>query len=150
MLAAPDQTHWFGTDEFGRDVLSRVLWGARISLYVGFAATLLGVVGASSSVWSRATTAGSSTGSPWRRLTFCCPSRQLIMGLMLVAVLGATLVNLIIAIAVTTAPAFVRIARGSTLAMRERDFVDACRALGFSTRASCSCMSCPTSSTRSL
>ncbi len=57
---------------------------------------------------------------------------QLIMGLMLVAVLGPSLGNLILAIAVTAVPAFIRIARGSTLAMRQRDFVDACRALGYS------------------
>jgi peptide/nickel transport system permease protein len=56
---------------------------------------------------------------------------QLIMGLILVAVLGASLTNLILAIAITAVPAFVRVARASTLAMKERDFVDACRALGF-------------------
>ena len=56
---------------------------------------------------------------------------QLIMGLMLVAVLGANLFNLILAIAITAVPAFIRVARASTLAMKERDFVDACRALGF-------------------
>ena len=53
------------------------------------------------------------------------------MGLMLVAVLGANLFNLILAIAITAVPAFIRVARASTLAMKERDFVDACRALGF-------------------
>jgi len=56
---------------------------------------------------------------------------QLIMGLILVAVLGASLTNLILAIAITAVPAFVRVARASTLAMKERDFVDACRSLGF-------------------
>ena len=56
---------------------------------------------------------------------------QLIMGLILVAVLGPSLFNLILAIAITAIPAFIRVARGSTLAMKERDFVDACRALGF-------------------
>ena len=53
------------------------------------------------------------------------------MGLILVAVLGPTLFNLILAIAITAVPAFIRVARGSTLAMKERDFVDACRALGY-------------------
>ena len=57
---------------------------------------------------------------------------QLIMGLLIVAVLGPSLGDLILAVAVTAAPAFIRVARGSTLAMRERDFVDGCCALGFS------------------
>ena len=95
-LGDPSPSHWFGTDEFGRDLLSG--WVDR-------------VITACTDVL----------------LSF----PQLIMGLILVAVLGPSLQNLILAIAVTAVPAFVRVARGSTLAMKERDFVDACRALGY-------------------
>ncbi|TBW39528.1 ABC transporter permease [Siculibacillus lacustris] len=132
VLGTPDSVHWFGTDAFGRDVLSRVLWGARVSLYVGFVATAAGVVigtvigvisGYYGGIVDRLVVAATDV-----LLSF----PQLIMGLLLVAVLGASLTNLIIAIAVTAVPAFIRMARGSTLAMRERDFVDACRSLGFS------------------
>ena len=56
---------------------------------------------------------------------------QIIMAIMIVALLGPSIANLILAITITAIPAFVRIARGSTIAMKERDFVDACRALGF-------------------
>jgi peptide/nickel transport system permease protein len=130
-LAAPSAEHPFGNDQFGRDVLSRVIWGARVSLFVGFIAILFGVVigtvigvisGYYGGAIDRLVTAGTDV-----LLSF----PQLIMGLLLVAVLGPSLFNLILAIAVTAVPAFVRIARGSTLAMKERDFVDACRALGY-------------------
>ncbi len=130
-LEPPSAAHLFGTDAFGRDVLSRVIYGARISLFVGAFATLAGVVigtiigvvsGYLGGVVDRLITAATDV-----LLSF----PQLIMGLMLVAVLGANLYNLILAIAITAVPAFIRVARASTLAMKERDFVDACRALGF-------------------
>lgn len=132
VLVSPGADHLFGTDAFGRDVLSRILWGARISLAVGFLSTAVGVavgtaIGIVAGYWGgvvdRVVVAATDV-----LLSF----PQLIMGLLLVAVLGASLTNLVIAIATTAAPAFVRLARGSTLAMRERDFVDACRSLGFS------------------
>ncbi|AWN54420.1 ABC transporter permease [Methylobacterium sp. 17Sr1-1] len=131
-LMGPSAEHWFGTDFFGRDVLSRVIWGARISLSVGFLATLIGVVAGT----VIGVVAGYFGGWTDRLITAATDVLlsfpQLIMGLMLVAVLGPSLGNLILAIAVTAIPAFIRIARGSTLAMRQRDFVDACRALGYS------------------
>ena len=130
-LEPPSAEHLFGTDAFGRDVLSRVIYGARISLFVGAFATLAGVLigtiigvvsGYLGGLVDRLVTAATDV-----LLSF----PQLIMGLILVAVLGANMFNLILAIAITAVPAFIRVARASTLAMKERDFVDACRALGF-------------------
>jgi peptide/nickel transport system permease protein len=131
-LAPPSAEHPFGNDVFGRDVLSRVIWGARVSLTVGVVATLAGVViGTVIGIVS-----GYFGGTTDRLITAATDVLlsfpQLIMGLLLVAVLGPSLFNLILAIAITAVPAFIRVARGSTLAMRERDFVDACRALGYS------------------
>ena len=130
-LEPPSAAHLFGTDAFGRDVLSRVIWGARVSLFVGSVATLAGIVigtviGIVSGYF------GGLVDKLITAATDILPSfPQLIMGLILVAVLGPSLFNLILAIAITAIPAFIRVARGSTLAMKERDFVDACRALGY-------------------
>lgn len=130
-LEPPSAEHLFGTDAFGRDVLSRVIWGARVSLFVGSVATLAGIIiGTIVGIIS-----GYYGGLVDKLITavtdILLSFPQLIMGLMLVAVLGPSLFNLILAITITAVPAFIRVARGSTLAMKERDFVDACRALGF-------------------
>jgi peptide/nickel transport system permease protein len=131
-LSPSTATYWLGTDSFGRDVFSRILWGARISLFVGFVSTAIGVgmgvgIGIVCGYFGGAVDRWIS-GANDVLMSF----PQIIMGIILVAVLGPSLTNLVIAIAVTAIPAFVRVARGSTLAMKERDFVDACRALGYS------------------
>ncbi len=131
-LQPPSDTYWLGTDSFGRDVWSRILWGGRISLFVsvmsiGIAMVIGGALGI---------IAGYKGGRIDQIIMRCMDVLlsfpTLVMGLLVVAVLGANLTNLIIAIALTVVPKFARIARAPTVAVKEQDYIEACRALGYS------------------
>jgi peptide/nickel transport system permease protein len=130
--AGPSLQHLFGTDALGRDVLSRIVYGARISLAVGVMAPLLGtLVG---------TTLGVLAGYFRGRLeTLTIAGTDvmlafppLVLALAIIAYLGASLANLIIVLGILTIPAVTRVARAATLSLREREFVIAARALGAS------------------
>jgi len=130
-LGAPDAAHWFGTDFFGRDVLSRVIWGARVSLFVGAVSTALSMLlGGSIGILS-GYVGGRFDQTVMAVMDVLLSFPQLIMGLIIVALLGANLTDLILAIAITAVPPFARVVRGPTLSLKERDFIEAGRALGF-------------------
>lgn len=127
---APSSAHWFGTDEVGRDILTRVIWGARASLSagvisVGIAISLgvpLGLLagyrgGLVDALISRFTDA-----------MLACPF--LILAIALAAFLGPSLGNAMMAIGITATPLFVRLTRGQTLAIRNEDYIEAARAVG--------------------
>jgi peptide/nickel transport system permease protein len=131
-LRPPSTEFWFGTDSFGRDVLSRILWGARVSLSVGVCATLLGML-VGSAIGIVAGYRGGIVDILAMRVVdvlLCVP--VLILGLLVVAMLGPSLPNLIFGIALGLVPKFARIARAPVIAVKERDFIQACRALGYS------------------
>lgn len=131
-LGPPSVDHWFGTDFFGRDVLSRVIWGARVSLFVGAVSTAISMlVGGTIGIVS-GYLGGRFDQAVMAVMDVLLSFPQLIMGLIIVALLGANLGDLILAISITAVPPFARVARGPTLSLKERDFVEACRALGFS------------------
>ncbi len=129
-LKSPSSQHLFGTDNYGRDVLSRVIWGGRISLLVGIFSGLIGsLIGVTMGVISGYF--GKYVDSLIMRLTDILLSfPALLLALAICAALGSSLWNVIIAISIVTIPRFSRLVRGSTLLVKEADFVEAVRALG--------------------
>jgi peptide/nickel transport system permease protein len=131
-LRSPTVQHLLGTDSFGRDILSRLLYGARISLLIGFTSTLLAMVAGSAIGMLAGWYGARFDGVIVQLVDVLLAFPSLILGLIIVAMLGPSLTNIIAAIALTSLPAFARIARAPTIAVKQRDFVEACRALGYS------------------
>jgi peptide/nickel transport system permease protein len=131
-LAAPSPEHWLGNDTFGRDTLSRIIWGARISLFVSFSSVLTAMVIGGLLGMLAGYYGGRVDRFIMGVMDVLLSFPSLVMGLLVIAVLGPTLVNLIVAIAVTAIAPFARIARAPTLSIRSRDFVDAARTFGSS------------------
>lgn len=131
---APGAVFWFGTDDFGRDVFSRVVHGARISLKIGIAAVLLGTsVGALSGLVSGY--CGGRTDLLIQRVMDALMAfPTLVLALAVVAALGANLFNVIVAVALTLIPTANRVVRSVALSVRETAFVLAARGLGGSER----------------
>ncbi|MCK1385942.1 ABC transporter permease [Bradyrhizobium sp. 21] len=131
-LGRPSLSHWMGTDSFGRDVFSRIIHGARISLAVGIGSTALG--------GSIGVVVGLTSGylSGWVDLVFQRVSDVLqalpllVLALIMTAALGPSLPNVIIAIAIPLIPTVSRVIRANTLALRELPFIEAAKSIGMS------------------
>src|ERR1700690_2344320 len=137
-LKPPTADHWLGTDYFGRDTLSRLLYGARISLVIGISATLIAMAIGSTIGMAAGWRGGRFDAVAMQAMDMLLAFPSLILGLIIVAMLGPSMPNIIAAIALTSVPTFARIARAPTIAMKGRDFIEACRTLGFSdTRILC-------------
>jgi peptide/nickel transport system permease protein len=147
-LNPPSAEHWFGTDELGRDMFTRVWHGGRISLRVGLIAvgiavvigTLLGLVGGYVGGWL-------DTAIVWL-VDILMAFPGILLAIAIVAVLGPSLTNAMIAISVTQIPRYARIIRSVVLSLRESEYV---QAAGRSARAPCASWrstSCPTASAR--
>lgn len=137
MLAAPSREHWLGTDSFGRDVLSRVIYGARTALAVGFLASFAGSsIGAIIGVIS-AYFGGKIDLVIQRIMDVLLSFPIIVLAITVVAILGKNIVlgmdtNLIIAIGLPMVPKVARVVRASALAIRELPYIDAARTAGFS------------------
>jgi ABC-type dipeptide/oligopeptide/nickel transport system permease subunit len=129
-LGAPDAEHWFGTDLHGRDVFSRVVYGARFSLSVGIATVLLALIvgGAFGILIAFAGGRVDAVGARAIDVMFGFPS--IVLSILIVAVLGVGLVNVVIAVGVAEIPYFARVVRGAVLAVKEHLYIEASRALG--------------------
>ena len=131
-FAPPSLAHWLGTDEFGRDVLTRIIYGARIALFIGLVSSLLGATsGAVIGVLS-AYLGGKTDLWIQRLMDILLAFPLLVLALAIVSVLGRSIPNLIVAIAMPMIPRTARIVRASALAAKEHVYVEAARAVGSS------------------
>ena len=129
----PSSEHLLGTDDYGRDIMSRIIWGTRVALEVGVYSVLIGaVIGITIGV-SAAYFGGLIDTLLMRLVDIMLSFPDLITGLLVMAVLGAGKGKLIIAIGLTVAPRFARIAYGPVLGLKEKEFVEAAQAIGQST-----------------
>ncbi len=128
----PGPVYILGTDSYGRDVLSRIILGTRVSLGISLSAVGIAIVFGSILGVVAGYKGGAIDAVTIRFIDMLMTFPTIILGLMVLAVLGSGMVNLALAIAVAITPRFARVARGSAIAMRERDYVQAARALGMS------------------
>ena len=131
MLARPGTQHWLGTDAFGRDVLSRLLYGARTALLVGFGSALMGATGGAIIGVGSAYFGGKIDLYLQRLMDIFLSFPLIILALALVAILGNSIPNVIMAITIPMIPRSALVIRSSALAIREMPYVDAARAAGF-------------------
>jgi len=129
-LGRPDRVHPLGTDNVGRDVLSRVIWGTRVSLVAGFGSVLIAVVVGGVLGLAAGYAGGRVDNLIMRVMDAVLSFPPLVLALALGAVLGAGLIGVVIALGVVYTPTFARLMRGQVLAITAREYVDAARALG--------------------
>ncbi len=130
----PSWEHWMGTDQYGRDVLSRVLYGARVSLMVGIVTVVLAMI-IGVGLGALAGYLGRVADEILMRLVDIFMSIPgIVLALAIVGLLGPSLTNIIIALAVYRIAQFARVTRGSVLSVMAQDYIGACRAIGMSGR----------------
>lgn len=129
-LQPPSAAHWFGTDSLGRDLLSRVLYGSRLSISAGLAVVAVAIV-----IGTLAGTVAGFFGGVWDELVMRLTDMvlafpSLILAMAIAAILHPSLTNALIAVTVTWWPSYARLIRGQTLAIKSNQYVEAARALG--------------------
>jgi peptide/nickel transport system permease protein len=132
MLTAPNADFWLGTDAFGRDILTRLIYGARTALFVGFTCAIVGATGGLVLGVASAYFGGIFDLVVQRIVDVVMAFPLIILALAVVATLGTGTENVIIAITIPFIPQCARVVRSNALAIREIPYVDAARALGFS------------------
>jgi peptide/nickel transport system permease protein len=132
VLASPSPQHWLGTDPLGRDVFSQIIAGARISIVVGLLSVSAGLVAGTTVGLVAGLVPGRTAGLLMRAMDALLVFPSLVLALTITAFMGASLWNVIGALAVTFVPTFAFLVRGETLSLGSRDFVTAAQALGAS------------------
>lgn len=128
--ARPSVAHWFGVDALGRDIFSRILMGARVSLAAGFLSVVLGAI-----IGTVLGLLAGYYGGWWDRIVmrisdvlFAFPGILLAIGV--VAILGSSMTNVVVAVSVFSVPAFARLVRGNTLVLKNQTYIEATRSIG--------------------
>lgn len=129
-MVPPNATHWLGTDEVGRDILSRVIWGARPSLMVGLVSVLMASIGGVALGLVAGFFGGRLDALLMRIVDMVMAFPLLLLALVVLSLFGQTLFNIMVAVAIASIPHYARVTRGSVLSMREQEFVEASHALG--------------------
>ncbi|MCG8472703.1 MAG: ABC transporter permease subunit [Desulfobacterales bacterium] len=131
-MMGPSADHWAGTDVYGRDILSRIIYGSRISLTVGFTSVLVGALAGVTLGLISGFFGGFLDGLIMRTSDVLFAFPGILLAIAIVAVLGPGLMNVVVAVSVFSMPTFARIVRGSTLALKETLYVTAARSVGAS------------------
>jgi len=129
-LIPPGAAHWLGTDDLGRDVLSRVMWGARVSLSVGVISVSIGLLVGTSLGLAAGYLGGTFDLLIMRGIDALLAFPALILAIAITSALGPQIQNAMIAIGIVAIPAYARLTRGQVLAVRSRDFIVAARTIG--------------------
>jgi len=131
-MQPPSAEHWAGTDLYGRDILSRIIYGSRISLAVGLSSVLAGALAGVTLGLISGFFGGFLDGLIMRTSDVLFAFPGILLAIAIVAILGPGLVNVVVAVSVFSMPTFARIVRGSTLALKESLYVRAARSIGAS------------------
>ena len=129
-LEGPSSEHWLGTDEFGRDILARLVHGSRVSLSVGVVAVTIslligGTLGAIAGFYG-----GKVDNVIMRFMDILLAVPSLLLSITIVSALGPSLINLMLAIGISSVPSYARIVRASVLTVKDQEFVEAARCIG--------------------
>lgn len=130
MLESPSWSHPFGTDEFGRDIFSRIIYGAQISLMIGVVGVLISIIFGVAFGTIAGYFGGRIDSLIMRVIDIMMAFPSFLLALAIVSVLGPGLINVMFAIGIFSIPAFARIARGAVISVKSKEFIEAAKSMG--------------------
>lgn len=131
-LQGPSAAHWLGTDEFGRDIFARLVHGTRVSLQVGIVAVGISIVIGGSLGAVAGYYGGKLDNTIMRIMDIFLAVPSILLAIAIVSALGPSIINLMLAISISSVPSYARIVRASVLSIRDQEFIEAAKAIGAS------------------